>query len=218
MERISLTVTKRDVFRKGPMHRLRALGKIPGVIYGHGLDTIPVTIDARTINTIIRKHTGRNFMFSLVLEGDNSGHDHWTIIREAQRDPVTRDLIHVDFYEMKKDESIKIAVPVHFVGTPIGVRAGGFFEPLVRDVEVQCLPKDIPEFLEVNIENLNIGDAIYLSELKLENIEFVADEAMPIASVIATRGTIAEEAPKEEGEVAEPELVGGKGKAEKEEE
>lgn len=212
MERVDFTVQKRTTFRKGPSRQLRIQGKIPGVVYGHGLESIPIVVDKKEFAAVIRHHIGRNFMLNLLIDGTDESHERWVIIRDLQKDPITDDFIHVDLYELKRGEPIHVTVPIRLEGSPVGVKAGGHLESNLREVEVKCLPKDIPEYIEVNIDHLKIGGAIHISDLEIGNVEFMSDSHLVIASVIAARGT-AEDMEEKEEEITEPEVVGGKGKS-----
>lgn len=222
MELVALQVKKRDAFRKGPMRRMRAQGQVPGIVYGHGLDSVPVAIETREIEGIIRHHIGRNYIINLTVGDDKSSEERWTIVRELQRDPITSEILHVDLYELKRGEEISITVPIHVHGTAPGVREGGVLDQVIREVDVRCLPKDIPEYIDVDISELQIGDAIYLSDLKIDN--FVIDsedmEQVVIHVVSAHKALEAIPEPGEEGEeeeMEEPELVGEEKEPEEEE-
>ncbi|OQY28235.1 MAG: hypothetical protein B6244_07895 [Candidatus Cloacimonetes bacterium 4572_55] len=188
MELVELATSKRDSYKKGPARRMRAQGKIPGVIYGHDLESVPIVIDTKKLNWVLRHHIGRTYIIDVKIEGDAAVEDRWAIIRELQRDPVTDNLVHVDFYQIKRGEEISIGVPIHFVGSPIGVKSGGVLEVILRSIEVKCLPRDIPEFIEVRIDELNIGDAIHISDIDRKDFEMSLDERSIVAHVVEPRG------------------------------
>ena len=215
MERVDLTVTKRDTFKKNESRRLRSQGKTPGVLYGHGIETMSISVDTKSVKQVIRQHVGRNFLFNLIIEQDSTANERWAIIRELQKDPVTEEYVHIDLYELKRGEKIHVTVPIRLKGSPPGVKAGGILEHIMRDLEVKCLPKDIPEFIEVDVSELDINDSIHISDLKVDEFEIIGETTRVIAAVVTHRGP-ATETPIEE-EPTEPELVGGKGKEEEEE-
>jgi large subunit ribosomal protein L25 len=210
MELINLQVQKRENFKKGYARRFRAAGRVPGMIYGHGLENVAVTINTKELQTIIRRHIGRNYILNLAVEGDTKS-ERWALVRETQKDPVSDELLHIDLYELNRDEPIYLTVPLHFSGNPDGVRAGGVLETIYREIEVKCLPKDIPERIELNIQPLTIGQSLHVSDLNVPGVQILSDPDQVIVQVIVARA-VEEVKPEaaaagEEGAPKEPELI-----------
>src|SRR5215471_776384 len=202
----SLTSDRRTEAGKGVARKLRRSGRIPAVYYGRGEAPISITIGLKELEEIIQKSGGSNVIVDLKVEGDGAG-DRKAIIREIQRDPVEGSILHLDLQHISLTERITVEVPIVLVGTPIGVKdGGGILEHLLREVEVECLPTDIPSKLEVEVSGLNIGDSLHVSDLKADRVTIKTEADRAIAAVVPP--TILEEVkPAEEAAPAEPELV-----------
>ncbi len=211
MAEIKLEVEKREGTGKKIAKRLRREGKIPGIYYQHGKDNIPIVIDRKT--------------FSMIMAGDHSVIDlkvgrakpRPSILREVQWDPVSSQPIHVDFLGVNLDEKVVVEVPVHLSGDAIGVKNGGVQQFLQRTLEIECLPLNIPEYVEVDVTDMDIQDSKLVKELELEDIRILTDEDAVIVSILPPRlSTEDESAEAAEEQAAEPELV-EKGKKDQEE-
>jgi len=202
----SLKSDRRTEAGKGAARKLRRSGRIPAVYYGRGETPIPIAIGLKELEDIIHKSGGSNVIVDLKVEGDGAG-DRKAIIREIQRDPVEGSILHLDLQHISLTERITVEVPIVLVGTPIGVKdGGGILEHLLREVEVECLPTDIPSKLEVEVSGLNIGDSLHVSDLKADRVTIKTEADRAIAAVVPP--TILEEVkPAEEAAPAEPELV-----------
>src|ERR1041384_5752190 len=187
---------------------VRGEGKVPGVFYIHGEDTIPISVVEKSLKPLI--YTAETHIVNLKL-GDGSTKS--CILRDIQFDPVTDRAIHFDLQGLKQDEEITIEVPVTIVGgTPVGVRDGGILQQVIHRLKISCLPMHIPEHVEVNPENLKINHFIHVRDLKIENVTILDNEAGTVVGVVpptvekeATPATAATE------EAVEPEVI-GKGK------
>jgi large subunit ribosomal protein L25 len=206
---ISLEATPRADGGKGVARKLRALGRVPGVYYGRGEDSIPLTIALKDLEAVLDSAEGSNVIVDLKLSG-TAAKDRKALIREIQRHPVAGLVLHLDLQHISLTERITVEVPIVLLGTPIGVKeGGGILEHLLREVEVECLPTDIPSKLEVDVSALQIGDSLHVSDLKVERGEILTDAERPIAAVVPP--TVLEEVkPTEEAAVAEPEVIGAK--------
>ena len=202
----SLKSDRRNEAGKGVARKLRRSGRIPAVYYGRGETPISITIGLKELEEIIHQSGGSNVIVDLKVEGDGAG-DRKAIIREIQRDPVEGTILHLDLQHISLTERITVEVPIVLVGTPIGVKdGGGILEHLLREVEVECLPTDIPSKLEVEVSGLNIGDSLHVSDLKADRVTIKTEADRAIAAVVPP--TILEEVkPAEEGAPTEPELV-----------
>jgi len=197
---------RRSGVGKGVARKLRQAGRIPAVYYGRGEDPIVLAVGLKDLQEVIEKADGSNVIVDLKVDGDGTG-DRKALIREIQRDPVGGHILHLDLQHISLTERIVVEVPIVLTGTPTGVKdGGGILEHLLREVEVECLPTDIPSKLEVDVSALNIGDSLHVSDLKADRVEIRTEADRAIATVVPP--TVLEEAkPAEEGAVAEPELV-----------
>lgn len=215
MAMLSLKSARRSDVGKGVARKLRQAGRVPAVYYGRGEAPIPLVVTLRELEEVIDRAEGSNVIVDLRVEGD-AGADRKALIREIQRDPVVGNILHLDLQHISLTERIIVEVPIVLLGTPIGVKdGGGILEHLLREVEVECLPTDIPSRLEADVSGLNIGDSLHVSDLKAERVVIKTEADRAIAAVVPP--TILEEVkPAEEVAPAEPELV--KEKKEEEEE
>jgi large subunit ribosomal protein L25 len=206
MAMMSLEAARRSDVGKGVARKLRAGGRIPAVYYGRGEDSIALTVALRDLESVIESAEGSNVIVDLKFSGDGSM-DRKALIREIQRDPVAGSILHLDLQHISLTERITVEVPIVLIGTPIGVKdAGGILEHLLREVEVECLPTDIPSKLEVDVSALQIGDSLHVSDIKAERAEILTEADRAIAAVVPP--TVLEEVkPAEEEVAAEPELI-----------
>ena len=220
---ITINASAREGLGKGPTRRLRAQGMIPAAVYGEGGDAVAVAVSAKEIATILRSDTGHNTIFKLALPNGN-GEPANVIIKDYQVDPVKGRLLHADLLRLSMTTLTRVNVSIETFGESPGVKSeGGILEQQLRDVEVECLPGDIPEHLRVDISNLQIGDHVMVSDLiyDREKVKVLADEHQIVAGVIAPRMVeeVAPVAAVPEGEAAgtaaEPEVI-KKGKTEEE--
>jgi large subunit ribosomal protein L25 len=206
MAMLTLKGARRSESGKGVARRLRAAGVIPAVYYSRGEDSLPLAVSLRELEEVFSRSDGSNVIVDLQVEGDASS-DRKALIREVQRDPVGGAILHLDLQHISLTEQIVVEVPVVLIGTPAGVKdAGGILEHLLREVEVECLPTDIPSRLEADVSGLLIGDTLHVSDLKAERATILTEADRAIATVVPP--TVLEEAkPAEEAVEAEPELV-----------
>lgn len=211
MEVIEMKVEKRDV-GKTVARRMRTSGKIPAIFYGHGMDPLSLSVDSKTLRTVIHREAGTNVILKLSIEGERGGQT--AIIKEIQRHPMKDSFLHVDFLKIAMDEKIQAKVPVNVVGESVGVREGGVLQHGLWEVEVEALPKDLPENLEVNVTELQIGDTIRVADLTVaEDVDVLTDLEETVVSIVPPTELREEELVAEEA--AEPEVVGAE-KAEEE--
>jgi large subunit ribosomal protein L25 len=211
MASASLNAKVRTATGKGVARKLRAAGEFPAVIYGHGREPVSLTINAREFG----KMAERIRLTSTVIELSMDGKVAKTIIREVQRNPLTRQMLHADFQELVAGEKITVSVPLRFVGTPEGVKTGGgILEEVMHQVHVRVDPANIPDHIDVDVTALTIGHSLHVSDLKLPaDVEVTDDEGQTIAVVAAPKAE-EEVAPAAAAEgavaadaVAEPELI-----------
>ena len=212
-----LETERRDNSGKGVARKLRAAGRVPAVFYGHDQEATPLSVDAREMVHVLHSSGGSNVLLDLIVDGKA----HLAMPREIQRDHIHNKLIHIDFLAVSRSETITVDVPVIEVGEAAGVKEGGVVEHHLRDLHVECLPQDVPERLEVDITELNIGDMIHVRDVPVPaGVTVLTNPDDAVLSVItpAALRTEAElllpgeEAPEvEEPEVAEGEEVPAEG-------
>lgn len=183
---------------------LRREGKIPAIFYAQGEDSIPISVDTKTIQQLLNHEVNiLNVIFP-------DGKTRKSIIRDIQRDPLTDTITHMDFLGIKLTQKIRITIPIVLKGTPAGVKDGGILEHLLREVEVEGLPLDIPEHIEVDVSALNIGNSIRLQDIHLGKFVFATEINHAVANVIHPKVMKLEEEmveePVEEGEEKSEEM------------
>jgi large subunit ribosomal protein L25 len=197
MERVELKVELREGTKKGAARKLRAAGQVPAVLYGPHCEPRSLQVGAQALARVLAR--GANQLID--LSGPKGVGGKLVLIKECQRDAATQHLQHCDFYEVDTGQRIHVEVPLHFAGKPHGVEMGGVLEPVLRELEVTCLPLAIPSALEVDVSALEIGQAIHAGEISLpEGLELITDAALTVVHVVAPR---VEEAPAEAA-AAEP--------------
>src|SRR2546425_13122047 len=186
---ITINASAREGVGKGPTRRLRARGMIPAAVYGEGRDAMAVAVNAKEIATILRSDTGHNTIFKLTLpQGD--GEPDNVIIKDYQVDPVKGRLLHADLLRLSMTTTTHVNVSVVTIGEPPGVKSeGGILELQLREIEVECLPGDIPEHLTVDVSHLQIGDHVTVADLVYdrEKVKLLVDEHQIVAGVLAPR-------------------------------
>ena len=161
----TITARSRDSRGKGAARQTRREGRIPGVLYGHGEDSVPLSVDANELHKLVHTISIENTIVDLDL---GSGEPYKVLIRELQRHPFRDEFVHIDFFHVAMDEQIQVEVPIVILGTPTGVKnKGGVLDHQLRELEVFCLPGNIPEKVELDVSHLDIGDSIHVSDIQL---------------------------------------------------
>lgn len=205
-----INAATRDETGKGAARSLRRDGKVPGIVYGHGEDSVAVAVDAGELMRLTHTVSIENTIVDLTIAGGDGG-PYKVLVREIQRHPFKQEFLHVDFFRVAMDEKIHVDVPVMLTGVPTGVKdRGGVLEHMLRDLEVYCLPGSIPEKVEIDVSHLDIGDSIHVSEIELPDVEILTDLERSIVAVLAPT-VIEEPEEEEEEELLEPELIGREG-------
>lgn len=203
-----LNAQLRETTGKTAVRAIRRSGRVPAVVYGHGDETRPLTIDAVELQKLVSTVSVENTLIDLRIEG---GKATSALIREVQYHPVKPKILHVDLYQVHAGEKIHLDLPIRIHGTPIGVREdGGVLQEVLREIRIECLPKDIPEAVDINIDELRIGDTIHVSDVNLPNVKILNDPDLVICTVTApTIADLPETAETEEGVGGdvEPELI-----------
>ena len=182
MEIRELTVTPREGVGKSVARRLRRSGKTPGILYG-GASPVNIAVDPREVFRIIHGHEGSTQLLRVTFAGSKDS--RMVILRDIQLDPVSEDLVHVDLQEVNMDKPIQVTVALHHVGEPIGVRdTQGILEMVLREIQVSCLPANIPEDIKADVSNFAIGDVLTVGELVVpEGVRVLTDKAQAVATV-----------------------------------
>jgi large subunit ribosomal protein L25 len=163
MAEYELKAEKRDEAGKGAARKIRAVGRVPAVLYGPQLDPVRLTVDARQLWHALHTDAGTNVLISLAVDGDT----FLTMPREVQRDIVKGTLLHVDFLRIRRDVAIQVDVPIHLTGESAGVTEGGVIEHHLWELRIECLPANVPESVEADVSHLNIGDSLHVSDLRI---------------------------------------------------
>lgn len=198
---------------KGPARKLRSMGRLPAIFYGPEIKPIMLSIDYMQIKKILKGKSAENIIFDLRIDSDEKSQSKKAMIKELQRDPVTRDYLHVDFYEIAMGKEVEVEIPVDLINTPIGVSEGGILEVARRGLRVTCMPEDMVDKIDIDVSGLDIGQSLHIKDIAFPpGLKSTEDENLTIATVIAPIPT-AEEEEVEEEEVEKPEgeeIVGEK--------
>ncbi len=207
---VTIQAEPRQGTGKGVARKLRAVGKVPAVLYGRGMDPVAVAVDRISLIRAFKTDAGRNVLIDLEVDGDT----HLTLARELQRDPVRGTLLHVDFLKIARDVAIEVDVPIHITGESPGVKEGGVIEHHLWSVRVTCLPMNVPERMVADVSTMVIGDMLRVADLKaVEGVTILTNPEEAVLGVVVPQILkVEEEVPAEavegvEGEV--PEAVEG---------
>jgi large subunit ribosomal protein L25 len=212
MKFIELEARRREGAGKGPARQLRSGGEVPAIIYG-GEKPVSIRVPTREFEAILRHEEGTSLLIDIKL--DEAAKPIRALLKELQRDPVRSGILHADFQQIRAGQTLQMTTPIHLIGTPTGVKEqGGVLDHMVRQLEVECTVDAVPDFVEVDVSELNIGDSIHLRDLTPPpDVVFRQPGEVVICAVV---GRVAEEEPvAEEVEAAEAgEAEEGKGEAE----
>ena len=219
-EKLNVKAQGRDGRGKNEARRLRKTGSIPAIVYGASKAPVPVSVDPKQIFRILKSDSGHNTIFDLELEGENTK----AMIVDWQTEPIKGSLLHIDLKRIAMDKKLVVTVPIVLKGESIGVKQqGGIMEQVLREVEIECLPGDIPAHIDIDVTNLGFGQVLRVKDLPhgVGKLEFRTDENQPVAHVIAVKDVV-EATPEAAAEgaaaaPAEPEVI-KKGKQETAEE
>ena len=205
MERVELQTTVRKSTGNSPARSLRRAGQIPAVLYGPKMETVLLSVKTKDLEQVFRRANAFQVILNLVIQNGKKM-TKAAMVKELQTHPVSGNFIHIDFYEIDMKRQINVMVPIITKGQAVGVENGGMLNIVRRELELLCLPGDIPEAIEIDITNLDIGDAIHIEDIPLgENVEVSADTNFTVITVLSP--TVEEEVVEEE----EAELEAGEG-------
>ena len=224
MAEIVVSATNRTDRGKNAARRLRRQGLVPGIVYGGTAGNVAVAVDPKALQKVLRSEAGRNTILKLDIAGHGPAN---AILKNWQVDPVKENFLHADFYRIAMDVAIRVTVPIHVVGEARGVKVdAGILELVIREIEVECLPGDIPERIDVDVTDLGINQSLRVSDVpappKVKVLQAADQVVVHVISVKEEEAPVAAAAPVAEGEAAaaaptaEPEVI-KKGKKEEEE-
>jgi large subunit ribosomal protein L25 len=196
---LTVEVSARERTGTSASRQLRSSGSVPGVIYGHGSAGTSITVGQNALLEVLR-HTG------LIELTSASGDPRSAILKEVQRHPITGHVLHVDFQEVKADEIVQATVPIEAVGEPAGARHGGLLEQVVHELDIECVPADLPESIEVDVSGMDLDDTIHVSDLPIpEGVKSTTDPELPVFQVRLPKEELPEEEEGVEGALLEGE-------------
>lgn len=200
--KLSLEAKKREISTKSALKNLKKDGFVPAVVYSQGKVGHNIIVSQKDFGKLVRKTAGGVAIVDLLIDGKTIQ----SVVKDKQIHPVTRNYIHIDFQELLEGQPITLEVPINYVGEPEGVLEGGILDIMHRKLTIECLPKDIPEDIEIDVSHLKMFDALHVSDVKLENVEIqmLADTALAV--VLEPKG-LAETADAEGEEAEETEAV-----------
>jgi large subunit ribosomal protein L25 len=209
-QQAKLTVQKRAEVGRNAIKKVRKQGLIPGVIYGVGQEPINLEVNGRQLSTVLAHSSSENILLELeIVDGDNT-QNSLAMIQEVQHHPIQRQILHVDFHAVSATEKITAEVPIETVGEPVGVKTGGgLLEHILRDLEVECLPGDLPQRIQVDVSGLDLNQSIHVKDLQLPaGVEAVTDADLTVVAVSEAR---VEEEPTDLGAApVAPEVISAK--------
>jgi large subunit ribosomal protein L25 len=185
---VKLKAIKREATGKGSARRSRSGGKVPAIVYGHGMDPVSIEVDRREFVTALQTDAGMNVLLSLDIDGDST----LALTKELQRDPVRGTLLHADFIQVSRTEKVEVEVPVHLVGLAPGVVEGGVLEQQLNNLHVRSLATEVPQSIDADISGLAIGDSLRVSDLDLSSSYEVLNDLESLVASIAQPVTEAE--------------------------
>jgi len=209
----ALQVQVRADSGKGVARKLRAAGRIPGVVYGRSQGAVPISLDPKLLRrALTRSESGLNTLFELEVEGGGDLHGKPVLVRDLQRDPVKGHYLHADLLAVDLQQKLQVAVPIHLTGKAHGVEFGGILDHSLREIELLCLPTAIPKEITVDVTALEVGESLHVRDIALpEGVELRSDADLSVVSVVLPAAEVtaapAEAAPAE-GEAAAPPAEG----------
>ena len=191
---------------KGASRRLRRAGKLPAILYGAETEPIMLAMDYSELEKTLRGRAAENIIFDLTINGGKKSQSKKVMIKELQRDPVKRDYLHVDLFEISMAKELEVDIPLDLLNTPIGVEQGGILQHIRREVKVVCLPEDLVDKIEVDVSGLDIGQSLHVRDISFPpGLKPLDDEDLAVVTVVAPTVT-AEVEEEEEAEVEEAEV------------
>ena len=203
MELIELKTNIRTTVGNGPARRLRQAGQVPAVFYGPKTESVLLSVNKNDLNLIFKKGRISQIILNLVIQNNGETYTRPAMIKELQVHPVSRNYLHIDFYEIDMDRKVTVRVPVVTTGQSVGIERGGILQIIRRELEVQCLPFEVPKAIEIDITDLDMGDSIHVEDIFLDGeVEFFSEANLTVLTMLSPK---VEEEPEEEEEAEEEE-------------
>ncbi len=207
MDTIQLSSEIRTQTGKGSARKLRSTDKLPAILYGPETDTIMLTLDCTELEKALKGKSAESVLLDLRIDSGKKGQSKKVMIKEVQRDPVMRDYLHVDLFEISLKKELEVDIPIHLVNTPIGVTEGGVLQHVRREVKVLCMPDDLVDKIDVDVSALDIGQSLHIGDISFPSgLKSLEDVDVTVLTVVAP--TIVEEVEEEEVEEEEVEEEG----------
>jgi len=207
---VSLKASRRTATGRNAVKKIKAAQAVPGILYGSGLEPAPLQIERRAIDAVLSHTVGENILVNLEIEGEAKGAPRLALISEIQHHPVTRLILHVDFKAVSVNETLAAEVVIEPFGEASGVKnSGGLLEQSLRSIEVECLPKDLPESIRVDVSALELGAAIHVRNLPaIPGVKYIADPGVTV--FLVSEPKVSETPATTEGAATEPEVINEK--------
>lgn len=197
----------------GPARRLRQTGQIPAVLYGPKTESVLLSVNKNDLDLVLKKGRSGQIILNLVIQNNGETYTRPAMIKELQVHPVSRNYLHIDFYEIDMDRKITVGVQVVITGTSVGVERGGILQIIRRELEVKCLPFEVPESIEIDVTDLDMGDSVHVKDISLDGeVEFLGESNLTVVTILmpkieeepeAEEEAEEEDAEKEDGETPE---------------
>jgi large subunit ribosomal protein L25 len=204
MESVELTAYNREATRSTQVKKLRANGRVPGIVYGASRESTKVEVVADSLRQILKQANSSHLLLKLIIDGESGS--RLAVIQDIQKNPLTGEFLHVDLHEVKEDETTSIIIPVEVTGEPIGVKVGGgTLDHVLHFVKVEALPKNLPEKVVLDVTELRLGQTFHISDLPvIEGVKYLGKPGIPIASVAQSRLSKSRAAQEKEEQAAAP--------------
>ncbi|HXM27714.1 MAG TPA: 50S ribosomal protein L25 [Chthoniobacterales bacterium] len=188
-QQAKLTAQRRTQVGRNAIKKIKADGMVPGVIYGSTQEPVNLQINGRELLNVLSRASGENILVELEILDGSEKQNALAMIQEIQHNPLQREIVHVDFHAVSANETVSAEVPIETVGEAVGVKVhGGLLEHILRYLEVECLPGDLPQVIEVDVTNLDVGQSLHVRELKLPSgVEAVTDAEQTVVAVVEAR-------------------------------
>lgn len=210
MKEVNLSVFLREKTGKGAARQSRMAGNIPGVIYGPAVQPTSIEVSEKDLRRAVKESGSSSAIYQLEVNGNITP----VIIRDIQRDPLTSKVTHVDFHAIDMNKPLHITVALNFHGTPEGVKVdGGIMQTVVREIDISCLPKDIPESIDIDVSALQVGDSIHVRDIEVPNAKILTEERRTVLVVNAPTVVVLDTPTDAEGEAGEEAAEGAEGEA-----
>jgi large subunit ribosomal protein L25 len=211
METIQLESKDRSTIGKGSARKLRSMGRLPAILYGPKTSSIMLSLDYKQFDKILGEKSAENIIFDLKIDSLGKTNSKKVMIKEIQKDPVTRDRLHVDFYEISMEKELEVSIPIYLINEPIGVTQGGILEHIRRELRISCMPKNLVDKIDIDVSNLDIGQSLHIEDVSFPpGLNSLEDGDLTIATVVAPsiEEEMEEEVEEEVEEVESEEIKG----------